>query len=504
MEPERNIEKILRAAAKKRGEQAGEPLELHPVARQELLQEAARRSARKSGGGFFEQIFSRFGPRLALALSAVVVVVVLAIWLTGRSPMEEKTATLAAANYKAKNPAPTTEQKSVPASMDNSTLGLAANTPVDQPAPQNEIGAVVPLSEAAPAVTAAEPARTQAETAAPAAGARRDSGELAFKDEAQRHALPSAVLKSAPSNEAGASRKVTVNVEAPRPAGAAQSGVAFNDLSKAKAAPPPTPPAATYKNGWAVDSLAAGNTANKTATGPAAPSMATNATPITLAANDREARKQLSLQSISAIANTGQVGSFDNAVNNTAGGAPVAQRFYRVVAVPTVRQRGFGGGSAAAPLLASFQMEQNGQEIRVVDADGSVYTGSWQVAPEQNATPAARSGGFSVSRVTPAASNVRPAAAPSAENNFQAMQNYFFSVSGTNVNLKQRITFSGNFIPLSNLNTANNTAAVGATFDGRNSAQLNVTPPVMLNSRIAGKAVIGGTREIEVNANPLP
>jgi hypothetical protein len=503
MEPERNIEKILRAAAKKRGEQAGEPFELHPVARQELLREAAQRSARKSGGGFFEKIFSRFGPRLALALSAVVVVVVLAIWLTGRSSMEEKTATLAAANYRAKTPAPTTQQ-SVPASMDNSTPGVAANTPVDQPALQNETGAVVPLSETAPPVTAGEPARVQVETAAPAAGARRDSGELAFKDEAQRHALPSAVLKSAPSNETGANHNVTVNVEAPRPAGAAQPSVAFNDLSKAKAAPPPTPPEATYKNGWAVDSLAAGKTVDKAAAGSVAPSMVTNAAPITFAANDREARNQLSLQSISGIANTGQVASFNNAANSTAGGVPVSQRFYRVVAVPTVRQRGFGGGSAAAPLLASFQMEQNGQEIRVVDADGSIYTGSWQVAPEQNAAPAARSGGFSYSRAIPAASSVRPAAAPSAENNFQVMQNYFFSVSGTNLNLKQRITFSGNFIPLSNLNTANNTAAVGATFDGRNAAQLNATPPVMLNSRIAGKAVIGGTREIEVNANPLP
>jgi hypothetical protein len=32
----------------------------------------------------------------------------------------------------------------------------------------------------------------------------------------------------------------------------------------------------------------------------------------------------------------------------------------------------------AANVLVSFQVEQNGQELRIIDRDGSVYTGSWQ------------------------------------------------------------------------------------------------------------------------------
>src|SRR5579871_5200823 len=80
MEPERHIEKLLRAVAKKRREQSGEPFELNPAARQELLREAARRPVKKSGGGFFAQMFSAFGPRLALALSVVVMLAV-GVWL---------------------------------------------------------------------------------------------------------------------------------------------------------------------------------------------------------------------------------------------------------------------------------------------------------------------------------------------------------------------------------------------------------------------------------------
>ena len=43
MEPERNIEKILRSFAKKRREQAGPPLELHSAKRRQLQEEVARR-----------------------------------------------------------------------------------------------------------------------------------------------------------------------------------------------------------------------------------------------------------------------------------------------------------------------------------------------------------------------------------------------------------------------------------------------------------------------------
>ena len=43
MEPERKIEKLLRAYAKKRQGDAGDPLKLHPAMRRQLQDEVARR-----------------------------------------------------------------------------------------------------------------------------------------------------------------------------------------------------------------------------------------------------------------------------------------------------------------------------------------------------------------------------------------------------------------------------------------------------------------------------
>jgi hypothetical protein len=468
MEPERHIEKLLRDVAKKRREQAGEPFALHPAARQELLREASRPAAKKSGG-FFAQMFSGFGPRLAVALSAVVVVVV-GVWLA--RPLlsrKQNTSALAMANLSAVRPA-------------------LQNEPAPATAP--------PPESAAPAV--ATPTREAfAENATPTAGTRRSSTDEALKTKAPTS--PTIAVNSALSQKEEANRKLAAGVESPKPVGAAQPSVALNDLSKSVVAPTPSStPVANYKDAWATDSLAAGN-ADK-ASSSSASSVATNAVApaMTFAAADREAQKKLNgTQSLTSV-NTGQMANFDATVNTQIAGrlTPLTQNFNRVIIAPTMRQRGFGGSGGAAPLLASFKMEQNGQEIRVVDADGSVYTGSWQVAPEQNLAPAAgRAGGLHFSGATPAASSVRPA--PAAENNFQPVQNYFFSVSGTNRNLNQRITFSGNLIPLANVFTSNNASAVG----GLNAATLNVAPPVLLNSRIAGRAIIGN-REIEVNANP--
>ena len=71
MEPERKIEKLLRAYAKKRRAEAGDSLKLHPATRRLLQGEAARRGPRpgKAGTpGFFLAVFWR---RLVFALCVV-------------------------------------------------------------------------------------------------------------------------------------------------------------------------------------------------------------------------------------------------------------------------------------------------------------------------------------------------------------------------------------------------------------------------------------------------
>src|SRR3954471_7241886 len=88
MEPERKIEKLLRAFAKKRREQAGDALELHASARKQLQNEVSRHASKKSDAGL--SLFSWFRPRLAFAVCFLAIVTVSA-WLllpalNGRKP----------------------------------------------------------------------------------------------------------------------------------------------------------------------------------------------------------------------------------------------------------------------------------------------------------------------------------------------------------------------------------------------------------------------------------
>ncbi len=80
MEPERKIEKLLHAFAKKRRAQAGEPLTLHPANRRLLQGEVKRQFSRtREGGSFFERMGIR--PGFVFALSSVAVICLLAAML---------------------------------------------------------------------------------------------------------------------------------------------------------------------------------------------------------------------------------------------------------------------------------------------------------------------------------------------------------------------------------------------------------------------------------------
>ena len=58
----------------------------------------------------------------------------------------------------------------------------------------------------------------------------------------------------------------------------------------------------------------------------------------------------------------------------------VAQRFVQIAPEAKAKDGLTDRGAAAHPVLASFQVEQAGQVLRIVDGDGSVYTGSLQLA----------------------------------------------------------------------------------------------------------------------------
>ena len=148
-----------------------------------------------------------------------------------------------------------------------------------------------------------------------------------------------------------------------------------------------------------------------------------------------------------------------------------------------------------APVLMSFELQQNGSNVTVVDADGSVYEGSLQTNSPVSQIPA------TVVEL-PTAQNAQNRIFIGAKNENAAGNNFYFRVSGQNRTSKQNVVFTGNLIPLAGgqdnpraVATANNsTAGVG-----RSQAQ-NVA--FFANSRIAGTATVDTTNQIEINALP--
>ncbi len=190
-------------------------------------------------------------------------------------------------------------------------------------------------------------------------------------------------------------------------------------------------------------------------------------------------------------------------------GVTASQSFARAAAATELqnRYRNVSAAAQTAPVLQSFQVLQNGDAISVVDRDGSVYQGSVQVAAvaERNepAPVAAPS-----EAIAPLQS--RDKEVPSAGNQQQAAQNYFFRVAGMNRTLKQNVVFTGNMeaIPGTTTNaqpTFGVIGGAGASGVMQNNLQASTNQPQRLlsNSRVVGTAVIDRTNQIEINAVPV-
>ncbi|HLZ54471.1 MAG TPA: hypothetical protein VKS19_08350, partial [Verrucomicrobiae bacterium] len=76
MEPEREIEKLLRAYVAKRRAAAGDPLKLHPATRRLLQGEVSRRPPKPEAGGALWSLLALFRRRVVFALCAVAVALV--------------------------------------------------------------------------------------------------------------------------------------------------------------------------------------------------------------------------------------------------------------------------------------------------------------------------------------------------------------------------------------------------------------------------------------------
>jgi hypothetical protein len=440
MEPERRIEKLVRAFAKKRREQAGDPMELHSARRQQLQKEIARRSAVK-GGGWFSNFFFGLRPRLVFAVCfSALAITALILWPRLNHP--KPGASLASAKDSRDEIAQT---KKTPAALTPPPVSIMT-PPV---ATADEDG----LQDKQKSVPATQELKQQEPTIA--AGNR-------------------AVLPEENSMRADV---VTNSI--------AQFDT-FRGVAVASVAPSNNETPAFKSNGGFGGGVGA---VSKNATDQVLPQSAVP-TGATFAAN-ADSAKNLKMRAEPAAPPLPASAQFrDQRKTEIAAAEPPASRlFLNQLDMPVTRQRPTDSLSAPAPVLASFRVEQSGNTMRVIDADGSVYTGAVQVAQQESPVRA----------VSP---KNAPSAVPRAQvaGQVQAAQNYSFRVAGTNRNLQQNVVFSGNLIPLTNASVS----GIGG-FGGASAAQSQLSAEIQLsNSRISGRAVVGNQKAIEVDATPAP
>ncbi len=170
-------------------------------------------------------------------------------------------------------------------------------------------------------------------------------------------------------------------------------------------------------------------------------------------------------------------------------------------------RKGLAGEDAAAQaVLVSFQVVQAGNEVRVIDGDGSVYSGRFETPAMDRARffYKAESAGKKPSEPTKDAERDKSRRAETAA----AIPTYpvvaasaqSFQVVGTNRTLNAAVILTGRFLNDTNVSFAEKLDSVGRKVDGLSAT--NFAPAsheAGLNSRISGTARVGG-REIPIEA----
>jgi hypothetical protein len=535
-EPERPIEKLLRAAAQKRRDDAGPPFELHPADRRILQGEVARKFAQpQRERRSFAAALAQLWPRLAGAI-AILAVLGLAVWTLLPVPRNDKPETSLARN--------------LPASKD-----MLAQEPQLLPAPTP-----TPLAPPlAPAVIAESHllafADKQKSAAANPPGQLTETPSLVEEANAvaQHKSLdaPKLELASVPqlADAQGTARPQVVASDAMRaqaPAGV--TGAAFERRYElaAKPATPSSPPVSPSAPATVAMTPApagvplADESANlvgvlsrQLATAPAArPNESLQL------AGDKSGQPGTYYKSLPAVATANRPNPSPLPTDSLSKAAPealqqakalsVAQRFVQVQSETKARDT-FAVREAVTPaVLASFQVEQAGPVLRITDGDGSVYTGSVQLA---NAARRARSAKADAPAATFAARAPARAleqeTASSLDSDALAPQTYSFRVAGTNRSLQKKVVFTGNLLTATNLTLSLRSVtnfSIGASLGkedrrdtlsygasnlsiggGLGGSQNATTQPgflPLLNSRISGKVVVGSGKAVEINALP--
>jgi hypothetical protein len=486
-EPERPIEKLLRAAAKKRRDEAGAPFELHPATRRLLQGEVARHFAKpQREGRSLSILLAQLWPRFAWGV-AILAAFGVVVWLALPGTRSEKSEALLAKNEPAPKAAPA--DQSLP------------------PAPAARPAVIVPPVEAPPA-EAAYRERSEAQNRHAVAPSSVGQKELAKENLKAPAASESVDKLQLSASRQSADRKKATEAETTPPSVTVAQGPA-GAISGASGG----------RYDLAGTSVPPGNAPTTPATPAPAAARAALASAVaadeTMKLKDAESgRRALAYktQNEAASANrfgaaptaTGALGSSYAASLKAGKSLGVTARFTQVTTGQKPKSAQFSKGTAAHPVLASFQFAQTGSELRIVDGDGSVYSGHLQVADTTRRERATRSEAPATAAAARAPNDTlegRPAAWLAADGVLP--QTYFFRVTGTNRSLHKKVVFTGNLLPAAH---ATQTASVSTNsiivnnldLSQTGSAQLLTVP--LINTRISGKVVVGNGKAVEINA----
>jgi hypothetical protein len=166
---------------------------------------------------------------------------------------------------------------------------------------------------------------------------------------------------------------------------------------------------------------------------------------------------------------------------SSAGSLATTQKFSQQSASQSFRNNAQVSG--AANVLNTFQVQQEGNEIRVLDADGSTYTGKIEQSVKGAEVDSRIAARREVAKQTP-----RYAAKAVGENKSALPQSYF-RATGYNVSLKKTLVFEGNYAaPAPQQPTT-------ATSNDRQGAEQSRD-----RARILGTARVNGEAPVEVDA----
>jgi len=476
--PERPIEKLLRACAKKKREQAGEAWEPHPATRRLLQQEAARRWRSKpaSTSAWFGWLLGHGWLRPLVALGAVASIAIVT-WVSLQTPAARTPLRLLVKNE---------PRQSQSATGPTATAASSEQVRLKRNDAENR-------EEDATQLLADNNARKKQETAS------TQQSELAKDlsktlDRPAAPAQPPTPAQNGPVvQEPGLSQENVATLAAAASAPTPQNYHLHRGLQSAHTAPATAPVPELATVGAAKSALLSG---------------APNASAVPLEATAEAERRVSNLGGVlrDAAPNTGVVQYGYFAASQQPVGNANARSFQTLAQnqkAPAAPQAAAirGAGPSANQILVSFRLEQAGRQLRVIDSDGSVYAGPIQAS--NGLSPAAAAADQTRLGVTQRAAPTlaRTAGARDSIANGQPPVHYFFQVVGTNRSSNQQVIFSGTLNGDTNLL---GTVSGGIVQANEASDKLAATPPPssLQTLRLSGKVVIGQDPAVQLEAVP--